>query len=939
MASQSTLDKHFALQKKLKAEQQLLLDLQDVPNPTSADQRQIRVLKNSIDNIKYQYRTDKDLVGLANENMSPNDKLFLLGAAASTLPGPAGAGIINTALSVKQTQNLKNTTSPVNEVIPMPLNSMLAEDQSMVTSLKPTGQPKKIKPVRTNPLHSYPSYTYGLSLHLMTQDGYNNMVNNGEYTPSNVLIASAGKYTTDKSLSNNFARDPAFNLDFYFENLDITTIIGANERTRSTNAIDVKFTLVEPYGLTLLDRLLRASKDQGVPNYLQNPYMLQIDFYATDDEGNVLQPIPNLTKNIPIKILACNASVSLRGSEYQIQAIPFNHQAFDDLVVQTPINLEVSAKTVEGFFKESYDVGNEQLYQQMVKNDQRRNIEAETIRRSDLAGVLNRQLANLSPYTQQRLNQGTSAVPLLATTGGGLGTYSTEDGGFKYSQDEVYKTSSYGDAINAHVRRIATRASKERKFHDKYSFKFDERIGSATIIDGRPSPKDAPLFNTADLVLAKRSDNGYNVQSIGSDHTVTSINYGTSIEAVIGRVVRNSSYIRDQLAIRENYTDAEAYKAQVEKLKNQPLNWFKIIPSITLTGFDSTTNTFARLITYYVIPYTIKNVKLAEAPQVKANKADASKYYQYIYTGKNNDILDLNINFNAAYYTAITSYRSNNLYISGSEEYVDYDSTVSVSNTPVINSDSIQQTQIRYRTIDKRYDSSIKSKTASEVAAADLEKSLNTDAAADMIQVDLKILGDPDFVKQDDLFYSPTVDANGKILLPEITPDMSIATDNGEIYVDLTIKTPVDINDNTGLMDFQSGFLTSGFTGIYRVMQVSNIFDRGQFTQTLTLLRQSNQDNNTSAMSDNRSEQSTKDNALASPMNIPQTPDAKLNKKLATVEDTNLNVSKPTPETVPALSINTDQPVLAQILKNKTTVPISSQLELAPTSNTATNNQ
>ena len=45
-----------------------------------------------------------------------------------------------------------------------------------------------------NKLHSFASYTYGLSLALLSKEEYNKIVDNGEYTPNRVLIASAGRY-------------------------------------------------------------------------------------------------------------------------------------------------------------------------------------------------------------------------------------------------------------------------------------------------------------------------------------------------------------------------------------------------------------------------------------------------------------------------------------------------------------------------------------------------------------------------------------------------------------------------------------------------------------------------------------------------------------------------------------------------------------------------
>ena len=47
---------------------------------------------------------------------------------------------------------------------------------------------------RENVLRQYPSYTYGLSLHLLLPGEYNNIITTGQYTTQNVLIASDGRH-------------------------------------------------------------------------------------------------------------------------------------------------------------------------------------------------------------------------------------------------------------------------------------------------------------------------------------------------------------------------------------------------------------------------------------------------------------------------------------------------------------------------------------------------------------------------------------------------------------------------------------------------------------------------------------------------------------------------------------------------------------------------
>lgn len=668
--------------------------------------------------------------------------------------------------------------------------------------------------VRENPLHAYPSYTYSLSLHLLSVQEFNTMVETQEYQPSNVLISSAGRYNNVKG-TGAFNRNIWFNDDFYFEDLTMTTVIGVGETNRSTNAVDIKFTIIEPYGLTLLDRIVDASRQLGIDNYLQNPYMLQIDFYGCDDDGNIISPIPNITKNIPIQIRTCTASVTTKGSEYNITASPFSHQAFDQRVQECPINVEVAARTVEGFFKSTSE-GAQELATRIAKDREER----EEYRR-------------YRQDVQERATMNNQVLPLTSVSE-------------RLSRDPIYSTTSLADAINAYYISLENNLSL---VSDRINFVFHPDIAKATIVDAMPAPSDRPM-NATDLIKAIRGNAGVNVGAFNENEVKTPVSYGSSIEAIIARTIRNSSYIRDQLAVLEGEKDVEKYNLLKEKNKTADLEWFKIIPVLKLRGYDPFTNMFGREITYYVVPYTIKNIRLDDAPKGKATRNDAVKFYNYIYTGSNSDILDLKIDFNAVYYTSITAFRSNYLNTSGISDYFDTGTSCEVAKLPPPGT-TLQPTQRFYKLPDQRDITSVRSKTAAEIAAADLERSIMTEPTADMMKVDLSILGDPEFIKQDDLFYPPTLDENGnpvRVFDTPITKNGSIKTDQGEVYVLLIIKTPTDINDETGMMSFGERAFTSGFSGLYRVHVVENEFNKGSFKQKLTLVRQPEQDGHEDSM-------------------------------------------------------------------------------------------
>jgi len=174
--------------------------------------------------------------------------------------------------------------------------SLSKKEPGKVTQGKPESVPTtkttSILPVN-NVLHNYSSFTYRLSIHALTIDDYNDLVSQKtkRYRAKNVIIASAGQY------GSNFVRNKLFTEDFYFGNLSVDTIISLNAGKRGTNAVAIDFDIIEPYGITLIDRIIALAKQLGISNYLELPYLLQIDFIGYTDDGSA-EVVPNQTKSI-----------------------------------------------------------------------------------------------------------------------------------------------------------------------------------------------------------------------------------------------------------------------------------------------------------------------------------------------------------------------------------------------------------------------------------------------------------------------------------------------------------------------------------------------------------------------------------------------------------------------------------------------------------------
>lgn len=673
--------------------------------------------------------------------------------------------------------------------------------------------------IKPNRLHNYSTYTYGITLHLLTQDSFNAMADGNDWIglPSTyTLVSSAGRWGDLVKNKNAFHRPSEFSDDFFFDGLSMETIIGLNQQSRATNVIDVNFTLVEPYGLTFMNRLLALAVRLKIPNYLANPYVLQIDFFGSNDAGIEIHPIPDITKFIPIKLLECKIKVGTQGATYACRASPYNHSAWAQTVSSTPVNFEIKAKSVGDFFNNTGDISN---------------IATEAQARSNAAQE-REQVSNNTYISQADRDTRTRALT-----------------------DQInapYKVKSYTGAYNAY--QLYLKNNKTIQQESVLIFKIDADIAGSDLV--YPKQTDLKTTPTQDRTDSKTQPVITNPTTKGTppqkgppvDIEKFNVNAGTSIVEVINMIMRNSKYITDQ--VRGNTT--------VEKLMEdgKPLKWFKIIPKIKLKNYDYSTNTWSHEITVNIIPFTYHNYKHPVASKSAMNEIikGLRKEYNYIYTGKNDDILDFSIDFDALFYTAVNVLKDNLASLSGADKTLtDQQRNPDGSPTPEalpadVRPDLLKEAQLQFNVIhpvsaDQSNTQGFNAwQNTSIQIASDIMKSVYSGARGDMINLKVRIIGDPDFIKQDDIYFNPG-NPNYPSEGEAYSPDGSILTDRGDIFCRVRFKTIVDMDQNTGGIRSTLGdnnpqqYLESNFSGVYKIIKVSTELKGGKFEQVLDMIR------------------------------------------------------------------------------------------------------
>jgi hypothetical protein len=205
-----------------------------------------------------------------------------------------------------------------------------------------------------NQLDQYASYTYGISWYVLSPQQYNATVNEQRANLGGwqLLMQSGGAPVK--------GRNPAFPLDYYMDDLEIdSNVMGGQNMANSATLI--KFRVVEPNGITLIENLFRAvqsvyanaqqpnattggtakqSTNTKTTNYLNAQYCLVIQFYGYDKDGKLVAPAKGqyntnsnsttggygqqavITKYYPFTINTIDFRIANRAIEYEITGVP-----------------------------------------------------------------------------------------------------------------------------------------------------------------------------------------------------------------------------------------------------------------------------------------------------------------------------------------------------------------------------------------------------------------------------------------------------------------------------------------------------------------------------------------------------------------------------------------------------------------------------------------
>ena len=417
---------------------------------------------------------------------------------------------------------------------------------------------------------------------------------------------------------------------------------------------------------------------------------------------------------------------------------------------------------------------------------------------------------------------------------------------------DATNANSFPAQINAYWQKEVTNGKAQ--YANSIRFDIDPSINLGSIVYSQQMPLSQSNPNSKQIDLSKGN---------------FSIPVGTQIIDVIQRVIAQSTYMQNQLGT----TLQSGTQAQIQTSLTQILNTFKTTTQVLYQGtdssggitnavFDNQNNRYPISMCFNIHQYNVYDANHPAAPLLSDARPYIVKKYDYLYTGKNIDVLDFKINFDTTWYTAIAGYTdqvpSTNVTGLTNVDSLLANQGVALLSPQLLVASGIfpnvaSVTPLRYKVIVGDQRTSIGFNTINNPGSqtsADVMKSLYSRPSGDMVALDMTIVGDPTLIKQDDWLYipSPTTSTNylNNISQSQFASQYGhLRMDTGTMVVLVTINTPVDIDtdiSNQGLIFPQPGQYPSLFSGLYKILAIKNNFANGKFEQTLKLVRIMNSD-------------------------------------------------------------------------------------------------
>jgi hypothetical protein len=682
-----------------------------------------------------------------------------------------------------------------------------------------------------NPLRDHNGFNYTITLGILDPAEYNNPELYRATGFKNYVIRSGGgnlskRYQTFDEKAGNIDGVPQLgylgaqdHAEYYIDDINLEAVIAPNPNTRMSLGTNVNFVVTEPYSMgNFIQAIIGSASDAGYSAYSQAPFCLKIDFNGWNTNGETDANFLQQPIFVPIQIINMDLKVSGQGSKYDVTAIPMSETGLSD-----NINQIKSAIRASGTF----------CHEVLETNDQ------------SVTGGINRAIQDmeeagaLAPYDRYVICFPRNRKELKDALQAG----NVDESAFTTSteEQEVQRRGYTGpdDGIRGSFSPEIITISKANQLYATLKT-FAENTNLMNAIGKSPINEDTNApgnVGEADVQSATNPETGLVDPANKSTQTPDKardhqFSQGENLTDIIEKTVLQT------LFCAENST---------KESPNGLTKWFRIDTQVYIEDGALTESTMGRrpkIYVYSVIEYEIDEAVTAASNKRSKNTAGlrelAVKEYNYIYTGKNEDVLNFDINFNNAFMMAAYA----DLGMNTAELRDPNGSKTTASKNSYVRGGNISGPGDLESNDDASGGTELINAVAMPTAGTsnDIRRKIAetfqdriTNMNVDMITADMEIMGDPYFIPQQTGNYVAADGAN-----PSITEDGTMNVMDRSVFCIINFKTPFDYQVTGATMEMPQ--IVTGFSGLYQVISVINTFSAGKFTQTLKLLRRKGQD-------------------------------------------------------------------------------------------------
>lgn len=636
------------------------------------------------------------------------------------------------------------------------------------------------------------------------------------------ILQSGGGLAATKAIT---AYEGAGRIEYYIDDIDIEAIIAPTGAQRATNATNIAFKVMEPYSMGLFLQTLQIAAAEEYRNYLETPLLLTLEFLGQDDDGNFIGSAGK--RFFPLKLVNMDMNVTGGGTVYDVQAVPYNEISLTNAIQTMTNDVELTGTTLDEILESGEQslskVINDMFIEQIEVGQGSRPSEFVIIFPDDVSST-----SGSSGAASRDSNSVQGAIYDLTQNGNAPSVPKFNIGDLGIGAGNARNRNAVTQSSKQY---IAKKSNISGKLKENVASSINA-IGTATLADSIDVPGNHPL-NKAGLTYNQDTLLFENDKmSVSHDLRTYTFPKGSKIQDIIEELVIISDY-------GKKFADPKYDR-------NGMVDWFKIeteVYPIADAEEQRRTGTNPKVYVYKVVPYKVHMATLSSptqtAPGFERLVELANKQYDYIYTGANNDILDFEINLNNQFFSALSADGDSLSATSVTQTKSGTSATGEAQASPSQGGPSGQYGGKSGR-VGTHSTGNIggggNESVATRVARTFHDSIVNS--KVDLVTITFNIMGDPYYLAD-----SGMGNYNSRPGTLNVTQDGQMDYQRSEVDIILNFRTPIDYNEETGLMDFPEDTIpVEPFSGLYKVIKVQSRFTGGRFTQELECIRRINQE-------------------------------------------------------------------------------------------------